>query len=156
MKKIIAAGVAAVAFSSMAPAQAQSIKITPNGATPSVVGPPNYFAGHAVIDPLYPATEETRATTAVVTFAPGARTAWHTHPAGQLLIVTSGQGWVQEEGQPRRLINPGDVIWIPVGVKHWHGATATNEMSHIAVSYMRDGKNVEWLEQVTDEQYGQK
>lgn len=154
MKKTIAAGIAALALSSMAPAHAQNIKITPNGATPSVVGPADYFTGHAVIDPLYPATEETRATTGAVTFAPGARTAWHTHPAGQLLIVTSGQGWVQEEGQVRRVINPGDVVWIPIGVKHWHGATATNGMSHIAVSYMRDGKNVEWLEQVSDAQYG--
>ena len=156
MKKILAASAAALALSSMTPAIAQSIKITPNGATPSVVGASDYFTGHAVIDSLYPATDETRATTGVVTFAPGARTAWHTHPAGQLLIVTSGQGWIREEGQPKRVINPGDVIWIPVGIKHWHGATATNQMSHIAVSYMRDGKNVEWLEQVTDEQYGAK
>jgi quercetin dioxygenase-like cupin family protein len=93
------------------------------------------------------------ATGGSVTFAPGARSAWHTHPAGQLLIVTSGTGWVQEEGGPKREIKPGDVIWTPPSVKHWHGASTTNAMSHIAITNMVNGKNVEWLEKVTDEQY---
>ena len=86
-------------------------------------------------------------------FAPGARSAWHTHPAGQILIVTSGTGWAQEEGGQKREIKPGDVIWTPPGVKHWHGATTTNFMSHIAITNMADGKNVDWLEKVSDEQY---
>ena len=89
----------------------------------------------------------------LVTFTPGARSAWHTHPAGQLLIVTSGTGWVQEEGGAKHEIKPGDVIWTPPGVKHWHGATATNSMSHIAITNVVNGKNVEWLEKVSAEQY---
>jgi quercetin dioxygenase-like cupin family protein len=93
------------------------------------------------------------ATGGQVIFAPGARSAWHTHPAGQVLIVTDGTGWVQEEGGAKREIKPGDVIWTPPGVKHWHGATATNAMRHIAISGMVNGKNVDWLEKVTDEQY---
>jgi quercetin dioxygenase-like cupin family protein len=93
------------------------------------------------------------ATSGLVTFAPGARSAWHTHPAGQLLIVTSGTGWVQEEGGEKREIKPGDVIWTPPGVKHWHGATATTSMGHIAITSVVDGKNVDWAEKVSDEQY---
>lgn len=154
MKRLSIAALSLVAATGSA--LSQEIRITPNGSTPSVVGAPNNFAGQAIIEPLVPATDETHATTGLVTFAPGARTAWHTHPAGQTLIVTSGKGWIQAEGQPRRDLNPGDVVWIPAGIKHWHGATATNAMSHIAVSYMMDDKNVEWLELVTDEQYGTK
>lgn len=134
---------------------AQDIAITPNGATPSAVGTPDQFTGQVIINPLFPATDETRATTGEVTFAPGARTAWHTHPAGQLLIVTSGKGWVQQEGKERQEMVAGDAVWIPAGVKHWHGATDKTAMRHIAVSYMRDGKNVDWLEPVTDEQFRQ-
>lgn len=132
---------------------AQNIEITPNGANPSVVGVPEQFSGHAVINPMFPATEQTGATTGEVTFAPAARTVWHTHPVGQLLIITSGKGWVQKEGAPRQEVNSGDVVWIPAGIKHWHGATETNGMQHIALTYMRDGKNVDWLEPVSDEQY---
>lgn len=154
MKMLFTAVLVLSVSGGVAAANAQEIQITPNGSTSSVIGTPENFSGHAIIDPLLPATENTHATTGLVTFAPGARTAWHTHPAGQALIVTSGKGWLQAEGQPRRDINPGDVVWIPVGVKHWHGATATNAMSHIAVSYMLDGKNVDWLELVSDEQYG--
>lgn len=134
---------------------AQDIAITPNGTTPSAVGTPGQFAGQAIITPLFPATDETRATTGEVTFAPGARTAWHTHPAGQLLIVTSGKGWVQQEGKARQEMVAGDAVWIPAGVKHWHGATDKTAIRHIAVSYMRDGKNVDWLEPVTDAQFRQ-
>ncbi len=157
MKNIIAAaaiGVAAVGGGvGTMPAYADNIEIRANGRTPAVIGAPNNFSGHAVINPLYPPTDITRASMGLVNFAPGARTAWHTHPAGQLLIVTTGQGWVREEGKDKRTINPGDVVWIPAGVKHWHGATATSPLAHIAVSYMHNGKNVDWLEPVSDEQY---
>ncbi|QQF06200.1 cupin domain-containing protein [Sinorhizobium meliloti] len=151
MRPLFAA--ALVTMISFTPALAQTIEITPNGSAPSAVGTPDQFTGQVVITPLFPATDDTRSTMGEVTFAPGSRTAWHTHPAGQLLIVTSGKGWVQQQGEARREINSGDAVWIPAGVKHWHGATDTTAMRHIAVSYMRDGKNVDWLEPVTDEQY---
>ena len=151
MKTILTA--AAIGTAGVMPTEAQSIEIRANGSTPAVIGTADNFSGQAVISALYPPTEITRASTGLVNFAPGARTVWHTHPAGQLLIVTTGQGWVQEEGKDKRTINPGDVVWIPVGVKHWHGATDTSPMAHIAVSYMQDGKNVDWLEPVSDEQY---
>jgi quercetin dioxygenase-like cupin family protein len=149
--RIATATALAVLFA--APAIAQSIEISPNGARPSVSGAAEIFTGSVVVDPLFGATAHTRATGAQVTFAPGARSAWHTHPAGQTLIVTSGTGWVQEWNGERRPIKPGDVIWTPPGVKHWHGATATNGMSHTAVQEVVDGKNVDWMELVTDEQY---
>ncbi|MDX3924723.1 MAG: cupin domain-containing protein [Shinella sp.] len=154
MSKTFAAAALTTLLLGATAAGAQSIQITPNRTTPSAIGAAENFTGHVVVDPLFPATEETRATTGLVTFAPGARTAWHTHPAGQLLIVTEGKGWVQEEGQERGEITPGDVVWIPAGVRHWHGATDTSGMSHIAVSYMLDGKNVEWQDLVTDQEYG--
>src|SRR6266849_1024646 len=119
------------------------IEIKPNGSRPSGRGPAHNFTGSVVIDPLFEASEHTHATGGLVTFEPGARTAWHTHPAGQTLIVTSGTGWVQESGGERRQIQPGDVIWIPPNVKHWHGATTTNRMSHIAITNMVDGRNVD-------------
>lgn len=150
-----ALAVALITTLTISSAMAQDIAITPNGAMPSAVGTPGQFTGQVVINPLFPATEETRATTGEVTFAPGARTAWHTHPAGQLLIVTSGKGWVQQEGKERQEMVAGDAVWIPAGVKHWHGAADKTAMRQIAVSYMRDGKNVDWLEPVTDEQYRQ-
>ena len=151
MKTILAA--AAIGAAGVMPTQADTIEIRANGSTPAVIGTTTNFSGQAVISPLYPPTDITRASTGLVNFAPGARTVWHTHPAGKMLIVTAGQGWVQEESKARRVINPGDVIWIPAGVKHWHGATATSPMAHIAVSYMKDGKNVDWLETVSDQQY---
>ena len=131
----------------------QRIEIKPNGSRPSAKGPVHNFTGSVVIDPLFDASAHTHATGGLVTFEPGARTAWHTHPAGQTLIVTSGTGWVQESGGERRQIQPGDVIWIPPNVKHWHGATTTNRMSHIAITNMLDGRNVDWLEQVSDLEY---
>ena len=103
-----------------------------------------------------PTITSVRSTGGHVTFAPGARSAWHTHPAGQVLIVTDGVGWVQEEGGAKREIKPGDVVWCPPGVKHWHGATATTAMRHIAITGTVDGKNVDWMEHVTDEQYSAK
>jgi quercetin dioxygenase-like cupin family protein len=152
MKEILAAAAVSAAAGAM-PAQADLIEIRPNAGAPAMVGAPDNFTGHAVISPLFPPNEFTRANAGLVAFAPGARTLWHTHPAGQLLVVTSGQGWIQEDGKERRAINPGDAIWIPPGVKHWHGATAASPMSHIALTYMADGKNVDWLEPVADEQY---
>jgi quercetin dioxygenase-like cupin family protein len=137
----------------MVPAHAESTQISPNGSRPSAKGAPQNFTGSVIVDPLYAANESTSSTGGLVTFEPGARSAWHTHPAGQVLIVTFGTGWIKEEGSQKREIKPGDVIWTPPGVKHWHGATATNGMSHIAVSNMANGKNVDWLELVTDEQY---
>ncbi|HVV43366.1 MAG TPA: cupin domain-containing protein [Nitrobacter sp.] len=151
MKEVLAA--AAIGAASVIPAQGETIEIRTNGSTPAMIGTADNFTGQAVISALYPPTEITRASTGLVNFAPGARTVWHTHPAGQMLIVTAGQGWVQEDGKERRVINPGDVVWIPAGVKHWHGATATSPMTHIALSYVKDGKNVDWLEAVSDEQY---
>ena len=127
--------------------------ISPNGSRPSSKGAAEYFTGSVVVDPLYTANEHTRSSGGLVTFEPGARSAWHTHPAGQVLIVTSGTGWVQEEGGVKREIKPGDVIWTPPGVKHWHGGTATNGMSHIAITNVVNGRNVDWMEHVTDAQY---
>ncbi len=124
-----------------------------NGTQPSGKGPEEYFTGAVRIDPLFQAPDPARVTGALVTFEPGARTAWHTHPLGQTLIVTSGCGWAQRMGGPVEEIRPGDVIWFPPGEKHWHGATATTGMTHIAVQEQLDGKAVEWMEKVTDEEY---
>ena len=131
------------------------IEIKPNGSRPSAKGPAHNFTGSVVIDPLFDASAHTHATGGLVTFEPGARTAWHTHPAGQTLIVTSGTGWVQESGGERRQIQPGDVIWIPPNVKHWHGATTTNGMSHVSITNVVEGRNVDWLEQVSDLEYAE-
>jgi len=120
---------------------------------PSAKGPCERFTGIVRSDPLFQANAPARALGASVTFEPGARTAWHTHPLGQTLIVTSGCGLAQRWGGPIEPIRPGDVIWFPPGEKHWHGATPTTAMSHIAIQEQLDGKAVEWLEQVTDEQY---
>ena len=109
-------------------------------------------AGLVIVEPLFGAKDSMPAG-GLVTFAPGARSAWHTHPAGQILIVTAGTGWVQEEAGEKREIKPGDVIWTPPGVKHWHGGTATMSMSHIAITNMVDGRNVDWLEKVNEDQY---
>ncbi len=124
------------------------------GSQPSAKGPAEWFAGTVRIDPLFGPPDPARAGGALVTFEPGARTAWHTHPLGQTLIVTSGCGWVQRDGGPVEEIRPGDVIWFAPGEKHWHGATATTAMSHIAVQEKLNGSPVDWLEQVTDAQYG--
>lgn len=127
--------------------------ITRSGSRPSGVGPSEWFTGTVRIDPLFSAPEPARVAGASVTFEPGARTAWHTHPLGQTLIVTSGAGWVQREGGPMEAIAPGDVVWFEPGEKHWHGATATTALTHIAIQEQLDGRAVTWLEQVTDEQY---
>ena len=124
-----------------------------NGTQPSAIGPEQYFTGHVRIDPLFEAPEPARARCASVTFDPGARSAWHRHPLGQMLIVTSGVGWVQSEDGPKVEIRPGDVVWCPPNEKHWHGASPTTAMTHIAIQEALDGKVVEWLEKVSDEQY---
>jgi quercetin dioxygenase-like cupin family protein len=123
------------------------------GSRPSAKGPAEYFTGAVRIDPLFEASDPGRVIGANVTFEPGARTAWHTHPLGQTLIVTSGCGWTQREGGPVEAIRPGDVVWFPPGEKHWHGATATTAMTHIAIQERLDGKVVDWMEQVSDAQY---
>ena len=124
-----------------------------NGSRSSVNGPEAYFTGTVHIDPLFEAPHPARARCASVTFEPGARSAWHTHPLGQTLIVTSGCGWVQSEGGPKVEIRTGDVVWCPPNEKHWHGATPKTAMTHIAIQEHLDGKVVEWLEKVSDEQY---
>jgi len=124
-----------------------------SGSQTSSLGPPEYFTGTVRIDPLFEAPEPARVRGASVTFEPGSRTAWHTHPFGQTLIVTSGLGWVQREGGPVEEIRPGDVVWFAPGEKHWHGATLTTEMTHIAIQENLDGKVVDWMEKVTDKEY---
>lgn len=123
------------------------------GSQPSVRGPDAWFTGQVRLDPLFHAPEPSRVSTALVTFEPGARTAWHTHPLGQTLIVTAGCGWTQCAGGPKVEIRAGDVIWCPPGHRHWHGATSTTAMSHIAVQEALDGRAVDWLEKVSDEDY---
>jgi quercetin dioxygenase-like cupin family protein len=123
------------------------------GSQPSMKGTQEWFTGTVRIDPLFQATEPSRVSAASVTFEPGARTAWHTHPLGQQLIVTAGLGWTQYWDGTKEEIRPGDVVRCPPGVKHWHGATPTTAMTHIAVQEALDGKAVEWLEKVTDQQY---
>lgn len=124
-----------------------------SGAQPSAKGSADWFTGTVRLDLLFSPPEPARVNGALVTFEPGARTAWHTHPLGQTLLVTSGLGWIQHEGGPIEEIRPGDVVWFPPGEKHWHGATATTAMSHIAIQEKLDGKNVDWMEHVSDEQY---
>lgn len=128
------------------------MEITRTGSRPSVKGPEDWFTGAVRIDPLFDANEARRSAGNTVTFEPGARTAWHTHPLGQTLIIVSGRGWVQREGGPVEEVHPGDVIWFEPEEKHWHGATATNGMSHIAIQENLNGKMVEWMEQVGEEQ----
>ena len=129
------------------------MEITRSGSRPSGRGPADWFTGTVRIDPLFQPHDSARAAAASVTFEPGARTAWHTHPLGQTLIVTFGAGRAQRWGGPIEEIRPGDVVWFPPGEKHWHGATATTAMTHIAIQEALEGKVVDWMEQVTDEQY---
>lgn len=129
------------------------MEITKLGTKPSAKGPADWFTGAVRIDPLFDANEARRGVSATVTFEPGARTAWHTHPLGQTLIIVSGIGWVQREGGDIQEVRPGDVVWFEPNEKHWHGASAANGMSHIAIQENLNGKVVDWLEHVTDEQY---
>ena len=123
------------------------------GSQPSVKGSPEWFTGTVRVDPLFQAPDPARVSGASVTFEPGARTAWHTHPLGQTLIVTAGCGWVQRESGPIEEIRPGDVVWFSPGEKHWHGAMPTTAMTHIAVQASLKGKVVDWMDHVRDEQY---
>lgn len=131
----------------------QAITVTRPGSQPSSVGSVENFTGTVRVDSRFQASAPARIGGGVVTFEPGARTAWHTHPLGQTLIVTAGLGLVQRWGDPAQEIRPGDVVWIPPGVKHWHGASPTAGMSHIAIAEALDGKTVEWMEHVSNEQY---
>ena len=130
------------------------MEIKPVGSRPSTKPPADYFTGAVRQDPLMETPAPARARAVSVTFEPGARTAWHTHPLGQTLIVTAGCGWAQREGGPKEEIRPGDVVWIPAGEKHWHGATAATAMTHIAIAEALDGKSVDWMEKVSDDQFG--
>jgi quercetin dioxygenase-like cupin family protein len=129
------------------------MEIIRSGSLPSAKGSADYFTGSVRVDPLFESPDPARARGALVTFEPGARTAWHTHPLGQILIIMSGCGWVQREGGPIEEVRAGDVVWFPPGEKHWHGASSTTAMTHIGIQEQLDGKAVEWMEQVSDEQY---
>ena len=129
------------------------MEITRIGSNASYKGPEDWFTGSVRIDPLFDANESRRGAANTVTFEPGARTAWHTHPLGQTLIIVAGCGWVQREGGSVEEVHPGDVVWFEPNEKHWHGATATNGMSHIAIQENLNGKMVDWLEKVSDDQY---
>ncbi|MES2276542.1 MAG: cupin domain-containing protein [Bacteroidota bacterium] len=131
------------------------MEITRIATKPSVKGPADWFTGNVRIDPLFDANGSRRGASATVTFEPGARTAWHTHPLGQTLIITFGLGWVQREGGLVEEVRPGDVVWFEPNEKHWHGASATNGMSHIAIQENLNGKVVDWLEHVSDSEYSQ-
>ena len=129
------------------------MEITRIGSRPSSKGPEDWFTGSVRIDPLFQPNDARRAAAATVTFEPGARTAWHTHPLGQTLIVTLGCGWVQREGGAVEEIHPGDIVWFEPNEKHWHGATASIGMSHIAIQENLNGKVVDWMEKVSEEEY---
>ncbi len=129
------------------------MEIKKGGSQPSAKGPADYFTGAVRIDPLFTAPSPARVFAASVTFEPGARTAWHTHPLGQTLVVTAGCGWAQRWGEPAEQIRPGDVIWFSPGEKHWHGAASTTAMTHIAIVEALDGKTADWMEPVSDAQY---
>ncbi len=129
------------------------MKIQRSGSQPSRPGPENFFTGKVRIDAPFAGSEPARVGGATVTFEPGARTAWHTHPLGQTLIVTQGRGWIQVWGEEIQEMNQGDIVWIPEDVKHWHGATPETAMTHIAIAESLNGSPVDWLEQVSDAQY---
>jgi quercetin dioxygenase-like cupin family protein len=129
------------------------MKIQKASSIPSDKAPPEYFTGTVRRDMMLSAEEPGRVSTGFVTFEPGARTAWHTHPAGQMLVVTAGRGWVQADGGERQDVTPGDCVWFPAGERHWHGATSTTAMTHIAITEAVDGSAVTWLEHVSDEDY---
>jgi quercetin dioxygenase-like cupin family protein len=144
-----ACGAGAADNAGSAPAQ----QITRAGTQPSAAGPADFFTGRVRVDPVWPADGDITASGGLVTFEPGARSAWHTHPKGQRLVVVSGVGLTQEWGKPIQEIRPGDVVWCPPGVKHWHGAGPSAAMTHLAVTGTAEGKNVEWMEKVSDAQY---
>jgi len=155
MRFVVATVVSVCLLASASGESSQALKVTRSGSQPSRPGPAEYFTGSVRVDPLFDANAPSRVSGASVTFEPGARTAWHTHPLGQTLIVTAGAGWVRQWDGPVQNIRAGDVVSIPPGQKHWHGAAATSGMTHIAIQEQVDGKNVEWMEKVSDEQYRQ-
>ena len=146
-------GLAKILITEVTERRKATMDIKRNGSRPSTNAPEAYFSGAVRVEPVFQVGESVRLNGGSVTFEPGARTAWHTHPLGQTLIVTAGLGWVQTDGGPIEEIRPGDVVWFPPGEKHWHGATPTTAMTHIAVQESLNGKNVDWLEKVSDEQY---
>jgi quercetin dioxygenase-like cupin family protein len=157
MKRLAAIAVANALLAAAAFAQsadASDMTIARAGSQASIKGPAATFTGSVRVDPLFAPHAPSNTSGAYVTFEPGARSAWHTHPAGQVLIVTAGVGRVQRWGGPVEEIRPGDVVWTPPGVKHWHGAAPTAALTHIAITDTVKGKNVEWMEKVSDEQYG--
>jgi quercetin dioxygenase-like cupin family protein len=147
---LLAAGAGTAAAQANAPAAQE---ITRAGTQASAAGPAEYFTGRVRVDPVWPANDEINASGGLVTFEPAARSAWHTHPKGQRLVVMSGIGLTQEWGKPVQTLRPGDVVWCPPNVKHWHGASPTTAMTHLAVTGTADGRNVTWMEKVSDEQY---
>ena len=153
--KLLAGTIASLALVASVSVVAQELDIKRNGSRPSNKGPAETFTGAVRVASLFAAQDPSRTSGGSVTFEPGARSAWHTHPRGLILIVTAGSGWVQRWDGSRQDMKPGDVVWIPPGVKHWHGATATTAVTHFASQEHEDGKVVDWLEKVSDEQYGQ-
>ncbi|WP_219621442.1 (R)-mandelonitrile lyase [Cupriavidus pauculus] len=127
--------------------------VIPAGSRAPMPAPAQNFVGTVRLAPMFAGSAPSRLSSGQVTFEAGARSAWHTHPAGQMLVVTAGHGWIQQEGQPKQEIGPGDVVWTPPGVKHWHGATTGGPLTHLAIQESVDGKNVSWLEPVSDDQY---
>lgn len=155
-KRTLACAALALTLAAAPAADAQTAagqQITRAGSQASVAGSEQFFTGRVRVDPVWPANANINASGGMVTFEPGARSAWHTHPAGQRLLVISGVGLTQEWGKAIQEIRAGDAVWCPPGVKHWHGAAPTTAMSHLAVTGNVDGKNVEWMEKVSDEQY---
>jgi len=150
---VVSSSIVSTAHAQAPAGKAPAMVVQRNGTVPSAKGPEQFFSGPVRVDMLYQPQGPTRASVGAVTFEPGSRSAWHTHPLGQALIVTAGTGWVQEEGGTKIEMRPGDVIWCPPGIKHWHGATATTGVTHLAVTEALDGKNVQWMEKVSDEQY---
>jgi 4-carboxymuconolactone decarboxylase len=151
--KLLLASVVLLSLLVSATESSPTINITRSGSQPSRQGAAETFTGMVRIEPLFNAIPPSRAAGGRVTFEPGARSAWHTHPLGQTLIVTAGTGWIQEWGGPVQEMREGDVVWIPPDQKHWHGATPTSRMTHIAITEYLDSKNVEWMERVSDAQY---
>jgi quercetin dioxygenase-like cupin family protein len=153
LKLMAGLAVVSIGYPASADSPKKNMEITRVGSQASAKGPADWFTGTVRIDAPFDRKDPARVNGATVTFEPGARTAWHAHPLGQTLIVTSGVGWVQQDGGPVEEIRPGDVVWMGPGVKHWHGATATTAMTHVAIQEKLNGSPVTWMEKVTDEQY---
>ncbi|GAB2823156.1 cupin domain-containing protein [Comamonas piscis] len=150
-KRMIAAGASMLISTCIA--QAQGIHISPAGTPATMIGAAQNFSGHVAVDIKAAGDSAQQGSVGMVDFAPGARTAWHTHPVGQLLVVTDGKGWIQQDGQTRQNIQAGDVVWIDADVRHWHGAAPATGMRHMAITYLKNGKNADWKELVSDAQY---